>query len=80
MRARLEVEARTGEAVDRKLVELRRLYEPYVAAMSERFLFTLPDWSAREGGIDNWRTSAWEKVSESTARSAGVELHEGDDA
>jgi hypothetical protein len=76
--AQLGIAARAGEPVDRKLVELRKLYEPYVVALGERFLFKVPDWSAREGGIDNWRTSAWEKVESPDARRAGVELHEGD--
>jgi hypothetical protein len=72
------VEVRTGDAVDDKLGELRRLYEPYVAALGARFLFAVPDFVAGSERFDNWRTSAWEKVSTSRAKAAGVELHEGD--
>jgi len=78
MLAKAGVEVRTGDAVDQKLQELRRLYEPYVAALGARFLFTVPDFVAGAERFDNWRTSAWEKVSTSRARAAGVELHEGD--
>lgn len=78
--ARMEIATRQGEPVDEKLGQLRRLYEPYVTALGGHFLFTVPDWSSAGGPIDNWRTSAWEKVSASAARRAGVELHEGDGA
>lgn len=76
----LGIAARSGEAVDQKLSELRKLYEPYLMALGKRFLFTVPDWTPSGGLIDNWRTSPWEKVSTPSARRAGVELHEGDGA
>lgn len=38
---------------------LRDLYEPYVHALSERFLFPLPSWLPREHPVANWQTSAW---------------------
>jgi hypothetical protein len=82
MREKLEkagIALRTGPEVDDKLHELRKLYEPYVAALGRRFLFTVPDFGGSVARIDNWRTSAWERVSASSARAAGVELHEGDE-
>jgi hypothetical protein len=69
---------RDGPEADAKLHELRKLYEPYVAALGRRFLFTVPDFGTKGGRIDNWRTSAWERVSATSAKAAGVELHEGD--
>jgi hypothetical protein len=73
------LELRVDEEADRKLEELRRLYEPYVRALGERFLFSVPDWSPESTRVDNWRTSAWERVSTKSARRAGVDLHEDDD-
>lgn len=53
-----------GEAVDRKLQELRQLYEPYVHALSIHFQISLPPWIAEEGWVDNWRGSFWGKPDE----------------
>ena len=76
--AKAGVEMRTGPEADQKLHELRKLYEPYVVALGKRFLFPVPEFSASAARMDNWRTSAWERVSTSSAKAAGVELHEGD--
>jgi len=72
------MELRDGPEADAKLRELRKLYEPYVVALGRRFLFAVPDFTTSSGRMDNWRTSAWERVSVSSAKAAGVELHEGD--
>ena len=50
-----------GTAVDAKLAELRGMYEPFVNALSRRFLFALPLFVAEEAGADNWQRSAWMK-------------------
>lgn len=50
---------RTGDEVDRKLAELRRSYEPYVAALADRLLLILPPWLASPGAKDNWQKTAW---------------------
>lgn len=59
-----------GEAVDRKLQELRLLYEPYINALAAYFQATLPPWIAEEGWTDNWRGSFWEQP-EKERRAAG---------
>lgn len=45
-----------------ELARLRDLYEPYVTALSERFLLPLPSWLPREHQLANWQTSAWGRV------------------
>jgi hypothetical protein len=50
-----------GAAADRTLLELRRMYEPYVVALSEFLLMPLPGWGAGDG-IENWRTTAWSRL------------------
>jgi Ion channel len=50
---------RDGEAVDRNLVELRQMYEPFVNALSRYFLLTLPPLIPESVPVDNWQTSAW---------------------
>jgi len=51
---------KTPEA-ERKLMELRNLYEPYVYALAERFQQNLPAWIPAKKTKDNWQTTAWAK-------------------
>jgi hypothetical protein len=48
-----------GPAVAAKLTELRGMYEPFLIALAERFLFELPDILPAEVTPDNWQRSAW---------------------
>jgi hypothetical protein len=47
---------------EHKLTEMREMYEPYVAALSEYLVMTLPPWILSEDAIDNWKTSAWGRI------------------
>lgn len=49
-----------GPEVDAKLIELRRSYEPYVAALADGLLLTLPSWLPVPGAKDNWQKTAWD--------------------
>ncbi len=50
-----------GEEADRKLAELRRMYEPYVHALASYFRFRVPLWVAPESRVDDWQASSWEQ-------------------
>jgi hypothetical protein len=50
---------------DRKLAELRNMYEPYLYALAEYLSLSLPPWIPAKRGKDNWQTTAW-------GRSAGL--------
>ena len=50
---------------DKKLTELRQMYEPYVYALATHLNQSLPPWIPSGKGKDNWQTTAW-------AQSAGV--------
>jgi hypothetical protein len=50
-----------GEAIDRKLAELRQLYEPYVHALATYFRIRIPPWVAAENWVDNWQVTMWER-------------------
>lgn len=52
----------TGAGADARLLELRRLYEPFVNALSRTLLLALPAWLPDPDGIDNWQTSAWDRA------------------
>jgi hypothetical protein len=53
------VRLREGEDVDRRLAELRDLYEPFVHALGNYFQMNVPPWHADEKKKDNWQVSAW---------------------
>ncbi len=49
---------RTAEA-DKKLTEMRLMYEPYVYSLATHLHQMLPPWIPTAGGKDNWQTTAW---------------------
>ncbi len=64
LRARLAeagVPLREGAEAERKLTEIRKKYEPYVNALADYLLMTVPPWVLGANTIDNWQSSAWEK-------------------
>ena len=62
---------------DAKLAEVRHMYEPYVFALSQRFLIAPATWMRTSNTYDNWRTSAWERSSSGLPRSLfdGSDVH-----
>src|SRR5712692_6203517 len=56
---------RDGEDADRRLLELRNMYEPYIHALAAYLNQSLPPWIPQKKGKDNWQTTAW-------ARAAGT--------
>ncbi len=49
-----------GPEADKKLSELRRMYEPYVHSLSVYLHIAVPPWLPELGQEDNWQKSAWE--------------------
>lgn len=47
------------DAIWAQLERLRRLYEPYVTALSGLLVLAMPPWLAPESPTDNWRTTGW---------------------
>lgn len=56
-----KIELPSGD-VERRLRDLREMYEPYVYALSEELLMPLPPWILPQDAIDNWKTSAWGRI------------------
>ncbi len=50
---------RKNSEANSRLAELRRMYEPYVIALSRYFNLTLPPWILKNTPMDNWQQSAW---------------------
>lgn len=53
------VQLKEGPDVDTSLTELRGMYEPFVNALANLFLFALPPVVPTEPTADNWQRSAW---------------------
>jgi hypothetical protein len=66
---------RTPEA-DRKLAELRGMYEPYVYALANHLSQPLPSWIPDKKHKDNWQTTAWAQTSGTIEREEASLLHD----
>ena len=55
---------------DRKLIELRGMYEPYVHALANHLRQPLPAWIPTKKHKDNWQTTAWAQTSGTIEREA----------
>src|SRR2546421_8469456 len=51
---------RRGEDAEKRLYELRLIYEPFVNALANHLLVNLPPWIAATKSVDDWQTSAWD--------------------
>jgi hypothetical protein len=49
--------------VDEKLTKLRGMYEPYINALALYLYVDLPPWILAKEVTDNWKTSAWGRIS-----------------
>lgn len=67
---------RDAAEANEKLKKLRAMYEPYLEGLGQFLLMDVPPWILAGEAIENWRTSAWGRISGFSAReSASV----GDD-
>jgi len=60
-----------GPVADKKLTELRRMYEPHVSPLADFLLLPLPGWDPNADAFDNWQTSRWGRISATTDSPAG---------
>jgi len=58
---------RDDDYASRKIAMLREMYEPYLEALSEQLFMPLPGWILSKEITDNWRTSAWGRITGYTA-------------
>jgi hypothetical protein len=76
--------AAAGLAVDQAvpydaLNELRRMYEPYLYGLSQRFLMPLPPWFFAREGADDWQRSAWKRPVNVSVNSALAKVTDADE-
>jgi len=55
--------SKSPESADAKLIELRKMYEPYLSGLSSRLLMPLPTWGVGAQFVENWKRSAWGRIS-----------------
>ena len=60
MLAEADVNVRDATATQQKLSELRRMYEPYVQALSKYLLISIPPWFQDNVMPDSWQISNWQ--------------------
>lgn len=61
--AQAGLELKDSPASNEKLSKLREMYEPYIQALSHFLYLDLPPWILSKEITDNWRTSAWGRIS-----------------
>lgn len=60
--AQAGIQLRDTPESNKKLAHLREMYEPYLQALAELLYMELPPWILAKEITDNWRTSAWGRV------------------
>ncbi len=51
------------EGCSQMLTELRQMYEPYIASLSQRLMMPVAPWISEKMQKDNWKTTAWGRIS-----------------
>jgi hypothetical protein len=65
-----------GTATEQKLAELREAYEPFVSALANRMLVSLPPWIPPGDSLDDWQTTAWDDLLPSTRQTLNKVIHQ----
>ena len=58
--AQVGLQLRDAEDAEKRLYELRLIYEPFVNALANHLLVNLPAWILTTKTVDDWQTSAWD--------------------
>ena len=59
------------EAGDLKLKELRSMYEAQLNGLSRRLLMPLPSWGVGAKFVENWKRTAWDRITSDTLAPRG---------
>jgi hypothetical protein len=62
---------------DAKLKELRLMYEAYLNGLSSRLLMPLPSWGVGAHFVENWKRSAWGRISSAPSAQGSAEIKSG---
>lgn len=64
--AEVGITLKDGEATEKRLAQLRGMYEPFVEGLAHCLLISLPKWMKEPDQVDDWQTSAWDHFLESS--------------
>jgi hypothetical protein len=53
---------------EKHLAQIRRLYEPFLASLADHLAMTLPGWCPQPDQLDDWQTSAWDHILDTSPR------------
>jgi hypothetical protein len=56
------IKLREGPEAEQKLMDLRKMYEPYAQAIARTLFISLPPWIHSEKRRDNWQAGPWDKA------------------
>lgn len=63
---------RDGPASEARLLELRKMYEPFVIGLARYFQVQLPPIVSERVAVDNWQTSAWTRRTPGIGKLSGI--------
>ena len=75
MLAASDIRLNPGTATEQKLAEFRETYEPFVGALANRLLVSLPPWIPPGDSPDDWQTTAWDDLLPSTRQTLIKVMH-----
>ena len=52
------------EDAEKRLYDIRLIYEPFVSALADHLMVNLPPWIPATRMVDDWQTSAWDHFAE----------------
>jgi hypothetical protein len=67
---------RDDAEADRRLADLRDMYEPYIYALAVFLNQSLPPWIPEKKGKDNWQTTAWGQAAGLVEKEGAVVHHD----
>jgi len=57
-----------------KMAKLREMYEPYVQGLARGLAIDVPPWILPREAADNWKTSAWGRITSSSRAATGQDV------
>jgi hypothetical protein len=76
MLAEAGMQTADGPEARRNLLELRAMYEPFVFALANFFVYKVPPFLSDVRTVDNWQTSAWTRRTAHLEQLGGAPLDE----
>ncbi|MBV8695245.1 MAG: hypothetical protein JO183_07140, partial [Ktedonobacteraceae bacterium] len=70
------ISLKPGVGTEQKLARFRETYEPFVSALANLLLVSLPPWIPPADSLDDWQTSAWDDLLPSARQTLIKMMHQ----